>query len=394
MVDPLRLLASLAVLAPLAAALPNEVHVVQASGGPGVDFTTLQAAVAAAQPGDILLLRNGTYGGTPALPALISGKALSVVADTGQLFLDLKHWEIAGLPAGSWSVVQGDLGECPVVSDAAGIPWLDAVIHIPGSVEHGVTRPALEIRSSPAVHLTRCNIDGDWSQQGVSTGAATAALHAEDSKVYCYGSVLEGGTYAGTTLPGNGGHGVELAGPSFLFALGSVLEGGNFIGGPSGVAGSALSLAAGSACWSVGSDLLGGGAVAGGTPGAIKVGPGSLTVEGGPLFGMEATSPVRYGANCSITVTGLPGAQAFLNVAAAPGVHFLPELSATIQIGLTGVTGIPLGTIPPSKTLTVHVPIPTLPTEGSILFLQAHFIAGSEVFLSGGQPVVLLSPSL
>ena len=42
----------------------------------------------------------------------------------------------------------------------------------------------------------------------------------------------------------------------------------------------------------------------------------------------------------------------------------------------------------------MHVPIPTLPTEGSILFLQAHFIAGTEVFLSGGQPVVLLSPSL
>src|ERR1700741_3607103 len=36
-------------------------YVVDANGGPGVDFTDLPAAVAAAQPGDVLRVMPGTY---------------------------------------------------------------------------------------------------------------------------------------------------------------------------------------------------------------------------------------------------------------------------------------------------------------------------------------------
>jgi hypothetical protein len=67
-------------------------YVVDDNGGPGVDFTTISAAVAAAQPGDLILVLDGTYSGftlTKGLTVMGSG----VVTVQGAI-------EIANVPAG------------------------------------------------------------------------------------------------------------------------------------------------------------------------------------------------------------------------------------------------------------------------------------------------------
>jgi hypothetical protein len=56
-----------------------EVIVVDANDGPGADFTSLSAAIAAAKNGDVLLMRSGTYDGIFS----IVDKAIAIIADDG-----------------------------------------------------------------------------------------------------------------------------------------------------------------------------------------------------------------------------------------------------------------------------------------------------------------------
>ncbi len=57
----------------------GQVLVVDASGGPGSNFTSLGPAVASAQSGDVLLVRSGGYLDS----IVLDGKSLTVIADAG-----------------------------------------------------------------------------------------------------------------------------------------------------------------------------------------------------------------------------------------------------------------------------------------------------------------------
>lgn len=70
---------------------------VDASNGPGTDFTDLPPAVAAAADGDVLVIRAGTYS------EISTGKALSLLGSTGTRIVT-RNWlvpavEVTGLPA-------------------------------------------------------------------------------------------------------------------------------------------------------------------------------------------------------------------------------------------------------------------------------------------------------
>ena len=63
----------------LLALLPQtSLWIVDDNGGPGTDFTTLQAAVDAAADGDVILVHAGEY-----LSATIDGKGLSLIGALG-----------------------------------------------------------------------------------------------------------------------------------------------------------------------------------------------------------------------------------------------------------------------------------------------------------------------
>ena len=62
----------------LTAPVVADVHVVDATGGPGSDFTSIQAAVNAAADDDVVLIRTGSY-----VAFTIDNVSLSVLADSG-----------------------------------------------------------------------------------------------------------------------------------------------------------------------------------------------------------------------------------------------------------------------------------------------------------------------
>jgi hypothetical protein len=231
-----------------------------------------------------------------ALPALIPGKALSVVGRHGPAVPRTSSTgRSPGFPPAPGPVVQGDLGECPVRgSDGGRLPLARCGSStIPGSVEHGGerARPGVPLFGPRSISQRFCNIDGDWSSWASAPAAPPAALHAEGFQGLLLRLVARGlATYAGTTLPGNGGHGVsdELVGPSFLFARGPGARGRELPSGARAASLDRLSLSAVPApapktpapaplpsdpppCSALleasGSDLLGGPAVAGGDPG-------------------------------------------------------------------------------------------------------------------------------
>src|SRR5688572_33112181 len=86
---PLRLTCAFAVLGTPALAATI---IVDDNSGPGVDFTTISAAITAAQPGDLILVLDGSYSGFT-LSKGLTVKGSGVVTVQGSV-------EIANVPAG------------------------------------------------------------------------------------------------------------------------------------------------------------------------------------------------------------------------------------------------------------------------------------------------------
>src|SRR5687767_13350498 len=90
----------------LAAFLPT-IWIVDAANGPGTNFTSLPAAVAAASSGDTLIVRQGTYA-----TFTVGGKALTMRgAGTGAtIVMAAASWNqtvISGVPPGQSFYVSG-----------------------------------------------------------------------------------------------------------------------------------------------------------------------------------------------------------------------------------------------------------------------------------------------
>src|SRR5262245_45261380 len=78
----------------------GKVWVVDDSGGPGVDFTDLPPAIAAASSGDVLLLRSGTYS----KPVLAKG--LTLQADQGAA-VTVAGLQVESVPEGERVTISG-----------------------------------------------------------------------------------------------------------------------------------------------------------------------------------------------------------------------------------------------------------------------------------------------
>src|SRR5262245_14949396 len=76
----------------LARAASATTWVVDPAGGPGVDFTDIAAAAAAAAPGDVILVHPGSYAG------FTLGTGVSIVGGGGVTVTG--HIRLQGIPAG------------------------------------------------------------------------------------------------------------------------------------------------------------------------------------------------------------------------------------------------------------------------------------------------------
>jgi len=234
-------LGSALLVAPTASA---GVLVVDAANGPGTDFISLSAAIAAASSGDVLLVRSGTYAGN----FVVAGKSLSIVADENAVVSLLSSGPVA-LPA----LELGSQGNQPFVvrglqlgTSQPGAPALAVRGAATGSShafleECTITNVAdvalLMDNVSPAT-VSRCTLNGvDGS---IASGLlGTPALVVEDGPLGTFGGFLQGGIGRDAGLlmgvspvPGqDGSPGARVnAGDLTL----KVFSGGIFVGGQGG----------------------------------------------------------------------------------------------------------------------------------------------------------------
>ncbi len=219
------------------------VRQVDATGANGA-FTTIQAAIDNAAEGDVILVRDGAYGGFS-----IDGKALRIVADVGAqpiLFSNgaadpIAHISIANLASTQFVELDGLIVRVGTSSPFTPAGPLARIVDCSGSVliqncefdafnsnpfVFGNAR-GLSIERSSAVTLVRTRID--MTEQ--VTIFPSNALSAVDSSVYLYDSDLIGGAgrigEGGQSVPSTSGvEALELTGGEML-VVGSRLTGGN-----------------------------------------------------------------------------------------------------------------------------------------------------------------------
>ncbi|MBL8695068.1 MAG: hypothetical protein JNJ88_13320 [Planctomycetes bacterium] len=324
----------------------QQVHVVDDQPGPGVNFTSLQAAHDAAAPGDILLVKSGTYQG------LTVSKGITVTADKGALvnvsaaFFGIGV-VVSNIPSGQ-SVV---LREIHIKNEDLSLFSSQAftILNCNGSVllDHCsatglATQSALNLLNSNHVAVSWCSFLGgsglNASPIGISSdGAAAASVKA--SRLAAYDTTFQGGK-GGNGLDlkpaSSGGNGLEVTttGASQLFASGCTFIGGapgTGIGSPISGVGLFSQIAAFSATAYA--------STFSGSQGTQLAGP--FTNIAGPTRSMEVTSPVREGALVTATVQCGPADLVYLFYAENADLMNLVGVLGPLQLELATMNTLP-----------------------------------------------------
>lgn len=196
-------------------------YIIDDDGGPGVDFTNIYPAVVAASDGDVLIVRNGTYG------SFSLNKALAIVADTGhypKIDWD-KHSRIYDIPQGRTAVLcRFNMPyNCSLrVHDCDGHVMIDDCY-----IHSGYNAfPALGVYRSKLVTLTRSEVSAPSVDEDMP--ASYRAIDLEDSTMIVSQCVIEGAD-GGSVNFGDGLNGVSavIAKNSNLFFQSSSARGGH-----------------------------------------------------------------------------------------------------------------------------------------------------------------------
>lgn len=365
------------------------VHVVDPAGGPGSDFTTIFAAHAAASPGDVLLLRGGTYD-----EFLSITKGVTLLADGAPV--GITSITVSNVPAGppvrirGVTVLEGP-GVSPGVASAfncdAAVWFEDCVfLSAPVPFQSGGVR-AFNCR---AFVLVRCEIpppDDSLVQIGPSLGVT-------DSDVWVFDSEIVGMSGFSSLFGAAAGSAAVQVDGGTLVASGSIFRGGkggngqpapNCTTGSNGGAG--LIVTGEASVLRVDATIVGGaGGLATGDPGCapgvdgpdVVTNSGSVTgVPGLPARGTLAEAPVREGDLLTVSLTDLavePGDYAWImwSLDATSGqTGSLGSLFGSVGV-LSAPTLIVLGPLPASPTFDLSVVVPELGPgfESVELFVQ------------------------
>ncbi|MBK6941673.1 MAG: hypothetical protein IPH13_15970 [Planctomycetes bacterium] len=387
------------------------VHVVSFAPGPGVDFTSAQAAVDAAAPGDVILFRQGAYGSVT-----IAGKGITLVADAGAI-VHLSapfsfsasmgpqsfHNVVRDVPAGQRVVFRG-IGSMRglEIVDCDGAVWIE-------DCTVGGTAPALRAIDSVRVDLIRGSVNGPsgYVDTAVQTIVPTGdAAWIVGSHFCAVGASIVGGdgkdfafTQLGPTSPTDAGRGLVLDSGATAWLEASTITGGTggdgagsraqlycFNGGNGGVG---LRVIASTATLRNASILGGpGGSVVGSclfwtlSPGiganAVDVVSGSVTTSDFSGGSIALSSPTRESQSTTLSLTGSANGAAvlFVGTSLATGPAATP-LGSTLVSPSTFVALIPLG---PAGSIGVPVTLPLLPAgiDAASLFTQAAFCSSVD----------------
>ena len=418
----------------------GQVHVVDAAGGAGAAFTDLPAAVAAAAPGDTVLVRSGAYS-----PFTLDGKGLFVLADTGADVAIDGTVAVRNLPAGQSVMLRGlatgaVLHEGLLVEDCAGGVRVEDCSFtgqagtapspfFPQQTLHYDGWAGARLENSGDVAFARCELIGGEGLQAHVGGGSGDGAHGLDMSGSV--AVFEDGTCFGGRggvgslylgiggypypYPGSGGVGASVH-MSTLVVGGSALTGGPGAHGESGdfecsggaSGGSGATVWADSTFYPRDSTFTGGPAGLGGNDGVggscsdgsdgqpITTSFNSTTI---PLSGgsreLVAPAPFRVPGVESLQFAGTPG-DLVLSAFAAPsgGQVILPPLGGTL-FPVDPLLVTVHGAIPAGGVLDVPVSVLALPAGLASVALHgqaAHVDAAGQPVLGPFSSVLLLGP--
>lgn len=401
-----------------------DVLVVDASSGP---FTDLQAAVDAAQPGDALLVKSGSY-----TTFLVNAKPLAIVGDEGADVQIVGAVRVRSLPRDSVLLLSNlnATGTSGTSSARYGLYVVDnqGAIRVSNSSFRGAAgaggtqkdgADGLYCQLSADLVVTRCELTGGAGLNGLDdAGTSGAGARITGSTVAFYDCTLEGGDgqVGITNFAPDGGHGGAglRAQDATLFLSGCSAHGGD--GGNGSNPGQPLfSLGGngGDGLWLQGNSLavlldvpanggLGGEIWVGimqqghAPDGADRVGSQFVDLPGSARE-LQASAVVRNGSSLALTLRGEPGDRVGL---------WLDRRTVHVFWGLfSGVLIVPitfppfalwLGTLPGTGTMVVSLPIAWLAGGDveDVLFLQPAFRTPSgSVRVGSGLGVTVLDPA-
>ncbi len=373
------------------------------------NFTTLQAAVDAAQDGNLLLVTPGNYG-----PAIIDGKSLSIVAwPTGTPHIG--PLTVRNLSSTQTLVVSGfriedTTGTAVTLENDAGDVRFQACDLRGGAANVSIGyysfagRPALAAHACAKVAIQGCQLSGGdaYVEEGGPDEVGGHALDAENSNIVLCDSTLHGGDGSAITNPGgDAGDACHVVGWG-LFASGCTFTGGN--GGRSDYLGCDPSGAGGDGIDATNAQLklldlvlqpgFGFNNVCG-MPGPTGV---QVRNVGGTVAQLQGTrrrvaaaalSP--DGSLLSITVTGQPGDRLYL-------IHS-PATAFQFQSAFNGVWLLPPPSmravrtlLPPSGVATVALPMPDITgTSHRLEVIQGFCLdTNNQLYLTSAVHVELL----
>jgi hypothetical protein len=412
-----RLMLSL-LLAPVASA---GVIVVDSNNGPGTDFTALGPALTAAQNGDVLLLRGSFQGSF-----LVSGKSISLVADTGASVSVSNPFMNSGPALQIGNDVDGQVvvrGLSFSTASATAVPLVGT--GTAGSGRHlfieectapGGGTVAMQFNNHAPVTLSHCTATGgDGHVDGLGLPVpGTSALVLGEGPAVVYGGSFTGGNglpagvYGGLPIAGQDGqNGIVLAsGDNSFKLLGGALcigglggdgvatgclspgNGGNGVLATLGTNAKVLNLFGlgnfgGKAAPGCGADGLFGNLLAAVAPAQLP------TWQNGGSPTAVATRVVREGGAASVSVEGGGGDQAALLVGTSLQFATLPTFGGVELV--QPLFTVPLGALPFPGTLTVSDHIAELGPgiESLTVFVQVvtKDTLNRKVF---GQPTAML----
>jgi hypothetical protein len=412
---PFAAVAALALVAVGAAPASAGVIVVDQLGGPGSQFTQVQAAVNAAVDGDVVLVRQGQYN-----PVSIGNKSV-VIQGEGVVSLIDPNFEgggglgVFGLAAGK-RIVLRNLQVWGQMSFANGIPSTAlGLSNCAGSVWIDSCTIKTQMVATNCANLVITNSSLRGGDCLAPPLAALPALILDATNAYVHGSTLVGGTGSGAETTGVPFPDPAAVGSPALRATGGTTlvasceltggAGGNGYDHPiagcltAGAGGPAFHLASGNPVVRYLDTQLALGAPgntpAGCTPPAsgplTVVDTGTLELWPGAPVGFTAHSPVREQQSLRMLFSDIPGTSIFVLASASTGSVLLPGHLGAFHLG-SPFWVVPAGAIPAGGTALVNLPIPELPAglEGIVIFLQGASLPSMSPWTIGPPAAVVL----
>ncbi|TAJ21648.1 MAG: hypothetical protein EPO68_04320 [Planctomycetota bacterium] len=409
----------------------QQVIVVDAAGGPGSDYADLDAAIAAANAGDFLLLRAGEYFPAAAITnrfrvnksLLLHGEAEAEVKLRGALWVE-------DIAASGWFTLRGvDVAQqlAPFlafddlsIEDCAGPVRIEDAEIGPGTPFNKLLGSS--VARSTDVALARVALSLGLPGLHPAPLFGLVALEWHESRGSLHDTSIESFTATSTTTAGApGGDGVSVSGTSStlksrLFVGGSIVAASDGSDGSADASGCGAGGNGGCAIQVLGNQAqlrtldstfiagAGGAAVAPCVPGEpglpVELAVGQHAAHPGVARSLAASSPIREGQPLVLDAAGLGGDLVILAYSPNGGYAELhsaigplllaPPLSTFALPALPGAPAAPAARTYASPTQDLGAGV-----EGALLRFQAVFVQPSgDVFLSNESDVLLLDASL